>query len=93
MPRGRGGVDVLRRSISDGVTQALHMAMNGLDARTQAISGNVANVESALGADATSCDPRTGATDVCYFDETADAAQSRWFLSGGKEEKRGGNCQ
>lgn len=38
-------------------------------------------------------DPRTGATDVCYFDETADAAQSRWFLSGGKEEKRGGNCQ
>lgn len=38
-------------------------------------------------------DPRTGATDVCYFDEAADAAQSRWFLSGGKEEKRDGNCQ
>ncbi len=31
--------------ISDGVTQALHMAMNGLDARQQAITGNVANVE------------------------------------------------
>lgn len=31
--------------ISDGVTQALHLAMNGLDARNRAISGNVANVE------------------------------------------------
>lgn len=38
-------------------------------------------------------DPRTGATDVCYFDEEADAAKSRWFLSTGKEEKRDGNCQ
>lgn len=38
-------------------------------------------------------DPRTGATDVCYFDEEADAAKSRWFLSSGKEEKRDGNCQ
>lgn len=31
--------------ISDGVTVALHMAINGLDARQQAISGNVANLE------------------------------------------------
>ncbi|MCU1360326.1 MAG: flagellar basal-body rod protein FlgB [Ilumatobacteraceae bacterium] len=31
--------------ISDGVTTALHMAINGLDARQQAISGNVANLE------------------------------------------------
>lgn len=38
-------------------------------------------------------DPRTGATDVCYYDEGADAANSRWFLAGGKEEKRPGNCQ
>ncbi len=38
-------------------------------------------------------DPRTGATDVCYFDEEADAAKSRWFLATGKEEKRDGNCQ
>lgn len=38
-------------------------------------------------------DPRTGATDVCYFDEEADAANSRWFLATGKEEKRPGNCQ
>ena len=38
-------------------------------------------------------DPRTGATDVCYYDEEADAAKSRWFLSTGKEEKRDGNCQ
>ncbi len=38
-------------------------------------------------------DPRTGATDVCYYDEQADAAKSRWFLSTGKEEKRDGNCQ
>lgn len=37
-------------------------------------------------------DPRTGATDVCYFDEKADARQARWFLANGKEEKRDGNC-
>ena len=42
---------------------------------------------------AVAIDPRTGAADVCYFDEEADAAQSRWFLAGGKEEKRDGNCQ
>ena len=38
-------------------------------------------------------DPRTGAADVCYYDEEADAANSRWFLASGKEEKRPGNCQ
>lgn len=38
-------------------------------------------------------DPRTGAADVCYFNEAADATKSRWFLSSGKEEKRDGNCQ
>ena len=38
-------------------------------------------------------DPRTGATDVCYFDEAADSAKARWFLASGKEEKRDGNCQ
>lgn len=33
--------------ISDGVTRALHVAINGLDARQQAISSNIANVETA----------------------------------------------
>ena len=42
---------------------------------------------------ATLIDPRTGATDVCYFDEAADPAKARWFLASGKEEKREGNCQ
>jgi flagellar basal-body rod protein FlgB len=31
--------------ISDNVTQALHVAINGLDARQRAISANVANLE------------------------------------------------
>ncbi len=31
--------------ISDGVTRALHVAVNGLDARQQAIAANIANVE------------------------------------------------
>ena len=31
--------------ISDGTTLALHMAINGLDARQQATAGNVANLE------------------------------------------------
>lgn len=38
-------------------------------------------------------EPRTGATDVCYYDEDADATKSRWFLANGKEERRDGNCQ
>lgn len=38
-------------------------------------------------------DPATGATDVCYYDETASATDARWFLAGGKEERRKGNCQ
>ena len=32
-------------AIGDGVTAALHMAINGLDARQQAISGNVLELE------------------------------------------------
>jgi flagellar basal-body rod protein FlgB len=31
--------------ISDGTTQALHLAINGLDARQKAISANIANLE------------------------------------------------
>jgi flagellar basal-body rod protein FlgB len=31
--------------ISDSVTQALHVALNGLDARQRAISSNLANIE------------------------------------------------
>jgi flagellar basal-body rod protein FlgB len=31
--------------ISDGTTHALHMAINGLDARQQAIAANVSNLE------------------------------------------------
>ena len=38
-------------------------------------------------------DPATGATDVCYYDEAASASDARWFLAGGKEERRKGNCQ
>ena len=56
--------------ISDGVTQALHMAMNGLDARTQAISGNVANVET----------PNYLAREVSFEDSLRQA------LNGGRPE-------
>lgn len=38
-------------------------------------------------------DPRTGATDVCYHDDGVSPNESRWFLAGGKEEKRAGYCQ
>jgi flagellar basal-body rod protein FlgB len=31
--------------IGDGVTSALHQALNGLDVRQQAIAGNIANLE------------------------------------------------
>lgn len=37
-------------------------------------------------------DPATGATDVCYVNDPAMAGESRWFLAGGKEEKRDGDC-
>lgn len=37
-------------------------------------------------------DPATGATDVCYVNDPVMANESRWFLAGGKEEKRKGDC-
>ena len=37
-------------------------------------------------------DPATGATDVCYVNDPAMTGESRWFLAGGKEEKRDGDC-
>ncbi|MBO9695302.1 MAG: hypothetical protein J7499_03805 [Sphingopyxis sp.] len=37
-------------------------------------------------------DPATGATDVCYVNDPAMANEARWFLAGGKEEKRKGDC-
>ncbi|SEH16723.1 hypothetical protein SAMN05428974_1844 [Sphingopyxis sp. YR583] len=37
-------------------------------------------------------DPATGATDVCYVNDPAMTNESRWFLAGGKEEKRKGDC-
>lgn len=43
---GTGVMSVMSVSgISDGTTQALHMAINGLDARQQAIAANVSNLE------------------------------------------------
>ena len=38
-------------------------------------------------------DPASGATDACYHDEDVDAGRSHWFLAGGTEEWRDGNCQ
>lgn len=38
-------------------------------------------------------DPATGATDVCYYDESVDRDRSHWFLAAGTEEWRDGNCQ
>lgn len=37
-------------------------------------------------------DPATGATDVCYVNDPAMTNESRWFLAGGKEERRKGDC-
>ncbi|NIJ37727.1 hypothetical protein FHR22_002430 [Sphingopyxis panaciterrae] len=37
-------------------------------------------------------DPATGATDVCYLNDPAMVDESRWFLAGGTEEKRKGDC-
>lgn len=36
-------------------------------------------------------DPASGAAEICYYDESADARSSRWFKAG-KEEKRAGQC-
>lgn len=37
-------------------------------------------------------DPASGATDVCYHNAEKLAGQSSWFLAGGKQETRPGNC-
>ncbi|WIW88330.1 hypothetical protein K3M67_15455 [Sphingobium sp. V4] len=36
-------------------------------------------------------DPRSGAAEICYFDESVATDETRWF-SGGREEKRAGKC-
>ncbi len=37
-------------------------------------------------------DPASGATDVCYMNDTALANQSRWFLANGTQENRDSDC-
>lgn len=37
-------------------------------------------------------DPQTGATEVCYHNAEQTGDASRWFLAGGGEETRPGNC-
>jgi hypothetical protein len=37
-------------------------------------------------------DPKTGATDVCYHNAEQTGEASRWFLAGGGQETRPGNC-
>lgn len=37
-------------------------------------------------------DPKSGATDVCYYNAEQLQDNSRWFLSTGKVETRAGNC-
>ncbi|WP_298399878.1 Ivy family c-type lysozyme inhibitor [Sphingobium sp.] len=36
-------------------------------------------------------DPKSGAAEICYFDDEADADKARWF-SAGKEETRAAPC-
>lgn len=38
-------------------------------------------------------DPTSGATDVCYHNAAQAADSSRWFIAGGRQETRPGNCQ
>lgn len=38
-------------------------------------------------------DPKSGAAEVCYFNQETQNGDSRWFLGNGIEEKRSGNCQ
>jgi len=38
-------------------------------------------------------DPSSGATDVCYYNESINRSRAHWFFAGGTEQWRDGTCQ
>ena len=88
----------IRKSVTDAAARAAILQWSGPSAPIELIDGKV----SAWGCEQHNCgphqwlvmvDPASGATDVCYYDESKSADSARWFLANGKEESRKGNCQ
>lgn|GEM_PF-431660 len=87
----------LRKTVTDaGVREAI-LETPGPSAPIELIDGKV----SAWACEQHSCnvhqwlvmvDPKSGAADVCYYNEQK-ARTARWFLANGKTEIRPGNCQ
>lgn len=88
----------IRASVGDPAVRQAVLELPGPSAPIELIGGKV----SAWSCEVHNCgqhqwtvmvDPASGAADVCYFNEEQDAGNSRWFLAGGTQEKRPGNCQ
>lgn len=88
----------VQQTVTDAAVRGTILDTAGTTAPIQLVDGKVA----AWACEPHNCgahqwsvlvDPATGAADVCYFDEAARPGASRWFLAGGTEESRPGNCQ
>ena len=88
----------IRKSVTDAAARKAILQWPGPSSPIELIDGKV----SAWGCEQHNCgphqwlvmvDPASGATDVCYYDESKSADSARWFLASGKEESRKGNCQ
>lgn len=91
----RAGIE---NTVTDAAVRRAIVETEGPSAPIELIGGKVA----AWGCQQHNCgphqwtvlvDPANGAVDVCYFSEDADSGNARWFVAGGGEEKRAGNCQ
>ncbi len=87
----------IKASVGDPAVRKAVLELPGPSAPIEVIGGKV----SAWSCEVHNCgphqwmvmvDPASGAADVCYFNEEQDAGNSRWFLAGGTQEKRPGNC-
>lgn len=87
----------IRKSVTDAAARNAVLGWAGPTAPIALIDGKV----SGWGCEQHNCgphqwlvmvDPATGATDVCYFNESTSADHARWFLASGKQEDRKGDC-
>lgn len=93
-PAVRAGV---RKTVSDAAARDAVLNQPGPSAEITTYAGKVASWSCQVH----NCgdhqwmvmvDPKSGATDVCYYNAAVAADQSRWFLAGGTVDTRPGNC-
>lgn len=87
----------VRKTVTDATVRRAMQSSGGPSAPIATYQGKVG----AWGCEQHNCgdhqwavlvNPGSGATDVCYHNAEQTGENSRWFLAGGREESRPGNC-